>query len=170
MLGVRWLVGLFSGGASDRDRLVFRFRDGTRSRYADPIAVERSLIESLGRDWRAVLRDLSKPVPAGLVGEQREEAEAKVEDLRLRVLRATHAAFGTHPLRDSDGRMTGLTEVEAFDLLGGFLRFCSDLVRLARPFASARSRASPGIASPPSASGSDSTSAATTSPQPATTS
>ena len=148
----RWLFG-----GSDRERLVFRFRDGRRKRWADPLAVEASLIESLGRDWRQALADMAKPVPQGLVGEQREEAESRSEDLRRRVLTAAHRAFGTEPLSDRDGRMTGLTEVETFDLLGGFLRFCNDLVRLARPFASAQPRASPSGGDSPPASGSAST-------------
>lgn len=154
MLG--WLRRLVWGDP-DAERLVFRFRDGSRKRWADPIAVERGLIEALGRDWRQVLVDLAKPVPQGLVGEQRIEAESRVEDLRARVLRATHAAFGTTPLTDVDGRPSGLTEVEAFDLLGGFLRFCDDLVRLARPFQRPQPRASPGDGDPPPASTSAST-------------
>lgn len=162
----RWLTGR----SDESDRLVFRFKDGNRKRFADPIVVERSLIESLGREWRQTLLDLAKPAPAGLVGEQREEAESKAEALRSQVLRAALKAFDVQPLHEERGRMVGLTEVETFDLLGGFLRFCNDLLRLARPFVSARSRASPIPERPPSASGSGSTSAETTSPQPAMTS
>lgn len=161
----RWLLG-----RRDSDRMVFRFKDGTRRRCADPIVVERGLIESLGRDWRSVLMDLARPAPDGLVGEQREEAESRSEELRAKVLKATHRAFGVEPLHEQDGRVVGLTEVECFDLLGGFVRFCNDLVRLARPFASAQSRASPPSAGPPSASGSGSTSPETRSPEPAVTS
>jgi len=150
-----WLTG--RKAADDSDRLVFRFKDGTRKRYADPVAVERSLIELLGRDWRRTVSDLAKPIPSGLVGEQREEAEAKSDDLRTRVLKATYLAFKVEPLRDDGDKMTGLTEVEAFDLLGGFLRFCSDLIRLARPFQRPQSRASPSNASLQPASGSVST-------------
>lgn len=161
----RWLTGRRSG---EDDRLIFRYRDGEAKRAADPIAVEQTMVKVLGREWLADLRTLSTPTPRGVMGEQLEEIEERRERIRQRTLDAVCVAFGVTRFKDDKGRISGLTEVELFDLLGGYLRFCNALRELARPFVTAQSRASPSTGSRPTASGSEPTSTASESPEPAT--
>lgn len=170
MMLARWFGRTFLGRRYDEDRLVFRYRDGTRRRVIDPVRVEESFVDSLGREWVQAVRDLSKPVATGLVGVLADEQETRAKSLREAVLAATCKAFHVHPFTDFGGTGTpaGLTEVELFDLLSGYLKFCRLLTEMARPFVSARSRASPSPASPPPASGSGSTSSATRSRENAT--
>lgn len=137
-------------------RFIFTYRDGTRSRRADPVAVDRVLKRELGTDWYDVVRRLGKP-PAGLVGEQADAALVEWETSRVKVVNTVCTAFGVHPLTDKDG----LTEAELYGLLDGYIRFCSDLVELARPFPNARSRASPTPTPPPPAKAPESTCPAT---------
>lgn len=145
-----WIVRWFRRDP-DRSRLLFAYRDGTRVRWADPVLVERTLIDRLGDDWWQVVADLSKPLPLGTVGEQADAERARKRDDRRRVLEAVDAAFDVHAFRDSD--RTGLTETERLGLMTGYVLFCNDLVRLARPFVIAQSRASPSPAAPPPPSG-----------------
>lgn len=151
----------------DRGRFVFAYKDGTRDRRADPVAVERALTAALGDDWRGVVRKLSRPASAmGLVGEQADAENAEWEATRVKVLTAVCAAFGVSTYSDGGGvgRPSGLTEVELWGLLEGYVRFCTDLVELAAPFGNARSRASPSPAARPPANGSGFTCPATPSP------
>lgn len=134
-----------------RGRNIFAYRDGTRKRSADPVAVEQAFTKELGDDWRACVRRLDRPdVGNGLVGEQAEAAETEWKVNRQKVLGAVDKAFGVHPYTDHGGEAppTGLTEVERLGLLAGFLNFCADLIEAARPFAAAQSRASPSTAGP----------------------
>lgn len=138
------------GRDENRARMIFAYRDGTRKRSADPVAVEAAFVKVLGDDWRACVRRLDKPLDNGLVGEQADAAQADWEANRQKVLGAVEASFGVHPYTDHGGESppTGLTEVERLGLLAGFLEFCADLIEAARPFAAARSRASPSTARP----------------------
>lgn len=141
----------FGFARGDRGRNIFAYRDGTRKRSADPVAVEAAFVKELGDDWRACVRRLDRPDGRhGLVGEQADAADADWEANRRKVLAAVDAAFGVHPYTDHGGEQapTGLTEVERLGLLAGFLHFCADLIEAARPFPAARSRASPSTAAP----------------------
>lgn len=161
----RWLTGRRDG---DENRLIFRYRDGKTKRAADPIAVEQTFVKVLGREWLADLRTLSTPTPRGVMGEQLDEIEQRREKIRQRTLDAVCVAFGVTRFKDEGGQITGLTEVELLDLLGGYLRFCNALRELARPFATAQSRASPSTGSRPTVSGSEPTSTVSESQEPAT--
>lgn len=142
------------GGRRNR-RAVFAYRDGTRGRRADPVAVEMALIAALGADWKGVLRKLDQGPARGLVGLQQDAAEAEWLALRARVLAAIDAAFGVSPYSydPAAGREGGLTDGERFDLLTGYCEFCADLIEMARPFVSAQSRDSPSPESPQPVSG-----------------
>lgn len=145
------------GGRADKARCIFIYRDGTRPRRADPIAVEAALIRALGADWRDLARRVDGPPPAGLVGEQADEAELIWHAEKQKLLAAIDGAFGVYALNDRDG----LTDVERVGLLARYCLFCAGLVEAARPFVNGRSRASPSPAAPPRARTPESTSAAT---------
>ncbi len=151
------------GRSPDWKRCIFRYRDGTRIRRVDPVAVEGVFIKELGEDWRDKIRKMAKPSSLGLVGTQEIEAKENREKLRTEILAAVDKAFGVQPFTDHGGakKPEGLTEIERLGLLEGFLYFCADLLELARPFGSAQSRASPSPEPPPSVSGAGSTSPAT---------
>jgi len=160
---VRWFGRTFLGRSYDQDRFVFHYRDGTRKRAADPVRVETSLQKSLGADWVETVRKLGRPAPVGLVGAVADEYTGRQQKVREEVLAAICKAFDVQPFTDYSGTRppAGLTEVELFDLLGGYLRFGRLLAEMARPFATAQSRASPTPASRTSTSGSGSGSSAT---------
>lgn len=122
-----------------RDTSVFHFRDGTRKRSVDPVAVERTLVAMLGDEWYREVGKLSDASPVGMMGVQEEEFRQRQEKRRADVLAAIDAAFGVHAYRDG----AGMTEAKRFALLDGFVRFCLDLMALAGPFAKPQSRASP---------------------------
>lgn len=141
-------------GRGRESRFVFRYRDGKKNRSADPVEVERILEAHLGASWRGDLGKLTQPLPLGLIGVEAAEARKKKDEYRVRVMEAVNKAFDVRPYRDGEG----LTEVERLSLLNGFILFCIDLVRAARPFASAPSRASPSPESPTPSSGPESSS------------
>lgn len=150
MLG--WLYGLFR---RTPDRFIFRYRDGTRRRTADPVEVESALAAMLGDDWRERVKNYGAPAPLGLAGLQLEEWKSRKGDERKAILAAVDAAFGVSPYTDDAGtsRPRGLTGAERFGLLEGFNRFCLDLMVLARPFLRPPPRGSPGPEPPPPPSG-----------------
>lgn len=152
-------------GSSDNDRRVFRYRDGSRRRSADPVEVERVLTEMLGEDWRSKRIDLSAPTPDGLIGAQVDDWRKKRETLRGEILAAIDAAFDVRPYKDDGGKFkpSGLTVSERIGLLDGYWQFTIDLARLARPFVRQPSRASPTTESRQSAKESGSISAESTS-------
>lgn len=121
------------------DPFVFWFRDGRRRRAADPLEVDRVLVARLGDEWWVRVKEMTAPVPPGLVGEAEDRARADREKTRVEVLAAIDAAFGVSPL--ADGR--GMSEVARLALLDGYCRFCALLMDMSRPFGTARSRASP---------------------------
>lgn len=167
-----WLGTLFSRltpkrSSPQEERLIFHYLDrenGRRNvkRSVDPIEVERILIDDIGKDWRQQLVANGKPVPAGVIGEDVDKLHGDRRAFEDKLLACIDRAFGVVSYRDGDG----LTIVERKGLLEAFLRYCTDLIRLARPFANAQSRASPTPESPQPASPSASTSPAETSDLP----
>lgn len=157
---IRRLFRNLLGLSNFQDPYIFHYYDGTRKRSADPIAIELSLIESLGEDWQDQVTSLSKPIPFGAVGEAAEKLKTNRETLRKRVLNAIDVAFDVCAYSDNggQGKAFGLIDPMRFGLLNGYLLFCVDLVRLSRPFGNAQSRASPIPESQPMLSGQDSTS------------
>lgn len=159
-----WFTRLFRRDP-DRARRVFRYKDGTRKRSADPVAVERALIDRLGPDWWSAVVKLDDPPPLGVVGVAGDEYWATRQADREKVLAAVDAAFGVTAYADNAGTTgtpTGLTEIERLGLLTGYVLFCSDLVAAARPFVTPQPRASPSGGNPPPSNG-----AASSSPIPA---
>lgn len=135
-------------------------------RSADPIAIEQSLIDSLGEDWRDKVDSLRTPKKqtqiVGAIGDIATNIDANREKLRKDVLAAIDKAFDVHPYigvgwPDPDGYPTktphGLLEPMRLGLIDGYRLFCLDLVRAARPFTSAPSRASPSSDNPTTLSG-----------------
>ena len=151
------------GRSGFRDRVLFHYRDGTRARTADPVAVEDRLVKHLGPDWFRVVGALSEPFPPGLAGEALDaERDRRAAD-RKKAVAAICAAFNVTEY-DNEGR--GLTIIELFGLLDGYCRYAAALLEYARPFVSAQSRASPSPENPPVPNGPDSTLAGTPSPEP----
>lgn len=159
---LQWL-GL-SSRKNLQDTYIFKYNDGTMIRSADPIAIEQSLVDSLGEDWRDKVISLRTPkeAPTGAIGDIATNIDANREKLRKDVLAAIDKAFDVHPYvgvgwPDADGNPTevahGLLEPMRLGLLTGYNLFCADLIRAARPFSSAPSRASPSSDNPTTLSG-----------------
>lgn len=129
-----WLTRLFR--TPPPDRRIFRYKDGTRKRSADPTEIEVRMADALGEDWRTRVRDYAKPAPVGLDGVQQDEFRQRKVAERKEILAAIDAAFEVEPYTDpkDGGRPRGLTAAERFGLLEGYEGFCLDLMVLARPF------------------------------------
>lgn len=163
------------------DRFIFHYHDGTNLRTADPVAIEQSLVDSLGEDWRERVDSLSKPPekPVGAIGDIASDINTKREELRKDVLAAIDRAFNVHAYvgigwPDEEGYPTttahGLSDSMRFGLLTGFRLFCIDLIRASRPFSNAQSRASPSSPTQATPNGADSTSTESASKTPEPTS
>lgn len=149
-----------------QEKYIFTYDDGTTTRTADPIAIEQSLIDSLGEDWRDKADSLSAPKQqtqiVGAIGDIATNMDANREQLRKDILAAIDKAFDVHPYvgigwPDTDGYPTktphGLMEPMRRGLLDGYRLFCIDLTRASRPFTTAQSRASPPSDNPTTPSG-----------------
>lgn len=169
---LQWLG--FSSRKNPNDRFIFHYYDGTNSRTADPLAIEQSLIDILGEDWRTKVDSLHKPEvkPIGAIGDIASDMSDRRDQLRKEILAAIDKAFDVHAYvgigwADEQGFPTkvahGLSDVARMGLLNGFRLFCIDLIRASRPFSNVQSRASPSSPVQPTQSGADSISAENTS-------
>lgn len=131
-----WLSGLFARlfqWAFCDHRQIFRYHDGNRYRYADPIVIDRES-EKAFPGWRSAIELLEVPdVPGGIP----DNLAGKVEADRVRVLEQlvsmVRAVFAVKPL-DVSGR--GLSEAECLKLLTQYVLFEGRLVEAAGPFSS----------------------------------
>lgn len=176
---LQW-IGFLSRKDPWQERYIFKYHDGTRVRSADPIAIEQTLIDALGEDWRQKVISLRAPkqAPVGAIGDIATDIEANREKLRKDVLDTIDKAFDVHPYvgigwTDADGQLCevahGLPEPRRFGLLTGYMLFCVDLITASRPFSSAPSRASPQSTPPTTPSGVASSSPGKSSSEPETT-
>lgn len=111
---------------------LFAFREGRRTRRVDPLAVETSLLHSLGSSWWEDVGRLAAKPGDTLMGLDLQAWEEKHRLHRGRVLPALRAAFEAKPFDERAG--TGLTDLEVQAVGEAFRYFCSDLATLARPF------------------------------------
>ncbi|HYE77921.1 MAG TPA: hypothetical protein VEI97_08045 [bacterium] len=151
-----WVRGLFRRPARD----IFPYWDGTRRRWADPIAVHRAM-EEKDKDWHGLL--------SALVTAQQMEGRADLSPaIRAQMGDQTgivgelaglvRAAFGVPPLgADGRGRPVGLTDLECLDLLTEFLVWLRDVEADHFPLLNSPS-------APPSRSAADDTGEWTTGP------
>lgn len=90
---------------TEAERHVFEFFDGTKTRFADPLAIERRYFRNLaetGEDVEQLREQLKSPTPVVVI------------DACDRFRAATRAAFGLPDFVEADG--TGFTD-EQVDLL-----------------------------------------------------
>jgi hypothetical protein len=95
------------------NRQIFRFSDGTRARYADPIAIMRAMASHPKLNLEVHLEQLASDQP-----ELQNDASAIVVE-------ATREIFGVEAF--SDANRDGLTETETIDLLNQFLTYVDGL-------------------------------------------
>jgi len=133
----------------DGSRLIFRFHDGTRWRWVDPVRTFALIDDACPQldELLAVLREKppSLPVPGPVGTDLRQQQKAATE----KVVAVARAAFGVVPLSDAGGRPAGLTEAETIGLLTDFLEYMDALAEDARPLPSWPSRESPSPAASP---------------------
>lgn len=133
---------LFGRGRSRQ--AIFAYHDGTRRRWADPVAAYARLDEKGGEKWPELfettttaagdLLPADSPVRADLA---RRKAEATKQLCDL-----TRYALGVPAFDDATGRPVGLTQAAVMELLLAFLDFCRRLAEDARPFGSRPSQGS----------------------------
>lgn len=114
-----------------RPRAIFRYSDGRRTRYADPIEAWAKLEEACGADPETLLRDVCEEPPPGTVGEMLSAFTARRKAAADRLAAGVCVALGVAPL-GPDG--SGLTRRERVDLAAEFIIFLSRLAVAARPF------------------------------------
>jgi hypothetical protein len=154
----------FLSRESLQDQYIFKYNDGTMIRSADPVAIEQSLIDSLGEDWRQKVISLRTPkqAPIGAIGDIATNMDANRDQTRKDILAAIDKAFDVHPYvgvgwPDAAGNLSetahGLLEPMRLGLLTGYCLFCNDLIRASRRFTTAQSRASPSPDNPTTPNG-----------------
>jgi hypothetical protein len=129
-----WLSGLlarlFQWAFCDH-RQIFRYHDGSRYRYADPIVIDRES-EKAFPGWRAAIELLEVPdVPGGMP----DNLAGKVEADRVRVLeRLVSMVRAVFKVKELNERGRGLSEAECLKLLTQYVLFEGRLVEAAGPF------------------------------------
>jgi len=117
-----------------RRRLIFRYWDGLRGRWADPIALNRELDKAGGEHWAAHLDVLSISARIDelkLDGNmQRNQAKA-LDESTQDLVRIVRTAFALPAFESSSG--LGLTEAECIDLLAGYLNWMAQAESDTRP-------------------------------------
>lgn len=165
-----WLSRLFFGAPKPPDRLIFRYRNGRQKMSADPVVLERGLVAAFGDEWWEPLLHLEDDPPVGLMGIQFDDWKRKQEGANRLVIETVSKVFRIPILQyhEGEGPEEGMTETQLKGVLVGFIRYCDDLITLARPFVKPRPMDSPALPSRPTPSGAASTSAAAASPTTAT--
>lgn len=153
---MRWLRRLWLGS---QDPFIFHYWDGTYHRSADPLVITQRIEEKLGEDWLYKLQELRRPVAFGAMGDAETAVQESKVELSKQLLAAVDYAFEleeyTHPPGE---RARGLSQARRLGVMQAFALFTAALVANNRPFAGARSRASPSAGNSPTPSGSASTS------------
>lgn len=125
-----WLFNLFRGRSapfSERQRLIFRYWDGTKTRRADPWAIAQRLNES--GDWQELARTVLLRPPAlelssNLLNKLGEQRERITRDL----IAIARKAFDITPLSENEnGRLTGLGDWEVIVVLSVYIEFANQL-------------------------------------------
>ncbi len=103
-----WILTLFSFRAKPNRQSIYRYWDGLKWSFADPIAVLRTINNdpdfSFDKHWLAAV-------------------QGNVNDVGI-VAKAVYRAFNALPL---DGKGNGLTEAECVNLLADFLYYCEEV-------------------------------------------
>lgn len=129
---------------TDRQRNIFYYRDGTRTRRADPVRVGTRL-EALLPDYvdlLTVLRTRPETIPAGPM---REEARAQQRDAVQRLVNAAREVFELAPLSES----AGVTDAEAVATITAYYLFMEQLAGEAELFPDSPGQESPSPADSP---------------------
>jgi hypothetical protein len=133
-----WLRSLL--GLSGRDRIVFRYFNGSRVVGADPLRLKAAL-DAACPQWAAKCEQLGAvertsrsglPLSPGIVAEQLRQREALTADL----IGGARKAFGLADYSEAGGKASGVTDLEALDVLAEFLGWVADVMEDTRPLAS----------------------------------
>jgi hypothetical protein len=134
---------------SRRRREIFRFHDGTRWRYTDPIVIDRE-INRVFPEYQTAIKFLEIPEPDG--GMPPEALEQCVRDQKRaieKLVAMVREVFGVKALDDAGN---GLTESESLDLLTSFILFSGELATAAAPLSNSPGPVAPSC--PPAITGS----------------
>ena len=122
----------------DRERCIFRYYDGSRTRYADPVEIGVRL-EEIDPDYQdkldLIARDAEKIPP----GPARDDFRKSQIDAARKIADMTRKAFGISPLSSDGG---GMSQGEVANVLAQYLIFMEGLARAARLFRDSQSAAS----------------------------
>lgn len=127
-------------------RRIFKYHDGRRTRWADPLEVHRAM--AAAGDWFALVgsfRAAGRFTPDQLGPEL--AAQADLDSVVVELATIVRAAFGVSKVGTGpDGRAVGLTDLECLALLADFVNWLKDVEAEYRPLFS-RPSASPGAQS-----------------------
>lgn len=111
-------------------RNVFTYRDGVRTRRADPLVLIRR-IEADEPNWESLLGTVAHVVPANADHILRAAGEEKRKAATAKLVAVGRSAFGLPPLAD-DG--SGTTEAEVIGVVVAFVAFLNRVAEDSRPF------------------------------------
>lgn len=100
-------------GFGKRKREIFKYHDGLRTRFADPIVIMRSMSMHPKLDLEEHLKQFAS-----------EQTELRNEAAVI-LTEATRDIFGITPF--SDRLLKGLTELETLDVLNSFIDYLDTL-------------------------------------------
>ena len=113
------------GDYSRRERVIYRYWDGTREVSADPIQLQRDLNAFPGLNLEADLAVMN-------ISPERQMENPKIgkdaDASAVKIAAAVRHAFHVEPYQDlGNGKSKGLTETEVIELLANFGAFIGDL-------------------------------------------
>lgn len=101
---------------TEQERLVFRYHDGGRERFADPLPLYRALVKGL--------RGAALGGEGGLLEQLEQGDEYLAGDAAAKLFPAVAAAFGLEPFDPDTGQ--GCTERMLYRVLLDFLAYLDD--------------------------------------------
>lgn len=136
------------------DRDIFEYWDGTATRHADPLVLQRELDKAGGENWTQLLGMLKLgsgiAVDVAKIGLEQAKANKKhANDAAAELVSIVRSAFQIEPFKHHGKSPSGLTDSECLDLLVDYFFYMQDLEEEATPSPSLPlSTASPTASSP----------------------
>lgn len=115
--------------------ILYRYRCGRRTRYAEPVAVASRLEDVYGKEWAdgfRTLRPLGKFLSETLGPSEIAARETRRKETFGLLARMARDVFNLPPFNEDTG--DGCSDPQAVEVLAGFAVFCADLAESARPF------------------------------------
>ncbi len=115
----------------NRHRNIFRYWDGSRNRYADPVVIGTKL-EEFDPDYQDKLNLIAESPSKIPPGNIRDEMVKKQKEAMQHLAKMSRSVFGVPPMDDKTG--IGATDGECIRIIAGYFLFMEGLARSAKLF------------------------------------